>query len=122
MTPTPTSRKAAPMSTDQTWQCEDCAWPWPRAGKPPAYAECDNCGGELVPVSQPSGFPATIPASDTDDPAKWWRLLDASGTAQDYSVRPDARRAMYDASGSSAVYGRTRSGVWRLDETLLREG
>ena len=67
-------------------------------------------------------FPGTIPAADTDDPAKGWRVLDDSGNMQDYSVRPDARRAMYDASGSSAVYGRTRSGVWRLDETLLREG
>jgi hypothetical protein len=58
----------------------------------------------------------------TDVPAKGWRVLDDSGNMQDYSVRPDARRAMYDAPGSSAVYGRTRSGVWRLDETLLREG
>jgi hypothetical protein len=38
------------MTTPTTWQCEDCDWPWPLAGKPPAGSECDNCGGELVPV------------------------------------------------------------------------
>src|ERR1039457_4705856 len=67
-------------------------------------------------------FPGTIPAADTDDHATGWRVLDDSGNMRDCSGQPDARRAMSDASGSSAVYGRTRSGVWRLDETLLRGG
>lgn len=34
----------------ESWQCDDCGWPWPFAGSPPAGSECDNCGGELVPV------------------------------------------------------------------------
>jgi hypothetical protein len=80
-----------------------------------------HADAKRAPMAAPD-FAETIPAADTDDPAKGWRVLDDSGNMQDYSVRPDACRAMYDASGSSAVYGRTRSGVWRLDETLLREG
>jgi hypothetical protein len=80
-----------------------------------------HAGAKRARMAAPD-FPGTIPASDTDDPAKGWRVLDDTGTTQDYDVRQDARRAMYAARGSSAVYGRTRSGVWRLDETLLREG
>lgn len=29
--------------------CDDCGWPWPFRGKPPARAQCNECGGELVP-------------------------------------------------------------------------
>ncbi len=29
--------------------CEDCGWEWPLAGEPPMDAECDNCGGMLIP-------------------------------------------------------------------------
>lgn len=36
------------MTAGGGWRCEDCGWPWPFAGKPPAGAECDNCCGELV--------------------------------------------------------------------------
>jgi len=84
-----------------------------------AAARIDLADTKGRPMTTPD-FPDTLPAADADDPAKWWRVLDDTGTAQDYSVLADARRAMYDAPGSSAVYGRTRSGVWRLDETLLR--
>jgi hypothetical protein len=38
------------MTAKPNWHCDDCGWPWPLAGKPPAGSECDNCGGELVPV------------------------------------------------------------------------
>ena len=31
------------------WGCEDCGWSWPAPGAPPASAECDHCGGRLVP-------------------------------------------------------------------------
>lgn len=31
------------------WLCEDCAWAWPLATDPPEGAECDSCGGDLVP-------------------------------------------------------------------------
>jgi hypothetical protein len=43
---------AAPVS----WACEDCDWPWPLPGCPPEGAECDACGGQLVPVTA-SGKP-----------------------------------------------------------------
>jgi hypothetical protein len=67
-------------------------------------------------------FPGTIPAAPEDDPSMWWRVMYRGGNTRDYSARGEARQAMYDARGSSAVYGRTRGGVWQLDETLLREG
>lgn len=35
------------------WACENCEWVWPLPGRPPAGSECDNCGGELVPVPGP---------------------------------------------------------------------
>lgn len=35
------------------WTCEDCGWPWPAVmGPPPEEAECDNCGGCLVPARE----------------------------------------------------------------------
>jgi rRNA maturation endonuclease Nob1 len=35
------------------YACEDCGWIWPLGDCPPDGSECDNCGGELVPVPQP---------------------------------------------------------------------
>lgn len=37
---------------DRVYKCHDCGWLWP-LGTPPLSqrpAECDSCGGELVPV------------------------------------------------------------------------
>ena len=48
--------------------CEDCGWPWPLAGKPPAGAECDNCGGELTEPEPPS-----IRAQAREDARQMWR-------------------------------------------------
>ena len=31
-----------------TWRCEYCGWIWPLKGSPPASAECDACGGEMI--------------------------------------------------------------------------
>ena len=67
-------------------------------------------------------FPVSLPASPSDDPAKGWRVMDASGNTADYDGRPAARQAMYAQRGSSAVYDRGDSGEWRLYETLLKEG
>ena len=66
-------------------------------------------------------FPIDLPAADADDPAKGWRVVDASGNTTDYHGRAGARSAMYSMRGSSAVYAREDSGKWRLYETLLRE-
>jgi len=40
------------MSTGaKFWQCEDCGWTCPaNPDVPLKEAECDNCGGELVPA------------------------------------------------------------------------
>lgn len=43
---------AAAEGEPASWICEDCGWPWPLAGKPPAGSECDSCGGELVPAAR----------------------------------------------------------------------
>jgi hypothetical protein len=67
-------------------------------------------------------FPADLPAADTDDPAKGWRVMDSSGNTADYELRHVAREAMYEMRGSSAVYDRNGAGGWRLYETLVREG
>lgn len=67
------------------------------------------------------GFPDAIAAADTDDPAKPWRVVDDSGATRDYGHRQDARQAMYDGRGSSALYSRDRRRFrWQQDETLLR--
>lgn len=66
-------------------------------------------------------FPVSLPAAGTADPAKPWRVVDASGDARDYYGRDGARSAMYAMRGSSAVYAREDGGYWRLYETLLRE-
>ena len=69
-------------------------------------------------------FPVSLPASPSDDPAKGWRVMDASGNTADYDGRVAARQAMYAQRGSCAVYDHSGSdsGEWRLYETLLREG
>ena len=36
-----------PAEPGTHWECLDCGWHWPLAGKPPEYAACDNCGDEL---------------------------------------------------------------------------
>lgn len=35
------------------YHCADCGWVWPMH-RPPVDAECDNCGGELVPSDEGS--------------------------------------------------------------------
>jgi len=67
-------------------------------------------------------FPLRIPSSADDDPAKSWRVMDASGSARDYDGRQAARDAAYRMGGSSGVYAREDGGEWHLYETLLREG
>jgi hypothetical protein len=32
------------------WECEDCGWPQPPMVPLAEGAECDNCGGEMVPA------------------------------------------------------------------------
>jgi hypothetical protein len=54
-------------TTDSGWECEDCGWPWPRAGKPPEYAECDNCGGELAQPYTPADPAALVPADPKEN-------------------------------------------------------
>lgn len=70
-------------------------------------------------------FPNRIPAAGTDDPAKPWRVVNADGNRTDYGERRAARAALLDSDQSCALYMRprgSRSGAWRLYETLLREG
>jgi hypothetical protein len=75
-----------------------------------------------MPATQPSDFPRDFDAGPADDPAKSWRVIDASGTATDYERRRQARDAMYENRGSSALYLReAANGRWWLQETLLRE-
>jgi hypothetical protein len=40
------------MTSATEWECEDCGWPQPTiAGPPTDESECDNCGGQMVPVT-----------------------------------------------------------------------
>jgi len=55
------------MSTENRWACEDCDWPWPLPGSPPAGAECDSCGGELVRSPAPEYRSAHSPSQETRD-------------------------------------------------------
>jgi hypothetical protein len=68
-------------------------------------------------------FPPDIPAADSDDPSKPWRVVDDSGTPVDYPSRREACYAMDHERGSSALYARNMvTGEWSQYETLLREG
>ena len=67
-------------------------------------------------------FPRDFPPVPSDDPAKPWRVIDASGNAADFTRRREARDAMYDIRGSSALYLReSADDRWWLQETLLRQ-
>lgn len=41
--------------TDTHWACGSCGWEWPLASAPPAEAECDACGDELIAAEPPGG-------------------------------------------------------------------
>jgi hypothetical protein len=73
-------------------------------------------------MSPAPDFPLGFDPAPSDDPAKGWRVMDASGNTTDYDNRYAARRAADDMRDSSAVYARKEWGEWWRYETLLREG
>jgi hypothetical protein len=60
----------APIADVQTkmaetvWACEDCGWQWPLDQPPPPGAECDSCGGCLVPGPVSGWLPASAEHDD----------------------------------------------------------
>jgi hypothetical protein len=74
-----------------SWRCDDCGWPWPLPGEPPAGSECDNCGGELV-ITTPRALPEAETTRETCTVCSMVANVDPSLHAERYGHTPEVRR------------------------------